>query len=293
MSDAVKICSSALAWAALDPTQGPAWIQGAGFLLILLAAVILSCLVMLKGRGLRLADVPGLIIPRLKSLKRRINNEKYKRLSTQQVFTKIYEEAVWGRPTGEGQKYFSGGGSHDSLVANSYIEALAHELGAFEEKPDMVDLGCGDFAIGARLRPLCARYVACDIVEPLIQFNRDRFKEMNVEFKVLDITKDDLPDADLVCIRQVFQHLSNEQIANALKKIVGKYKILIITEHLPLTDPFVPNLDKPTGPDVRKEFNSGIVLTSAPFHLQARGQRCISEWVVSDGRIRTIRYDLA
>jgi len=140
---------------------------------------------------------------------------------------------------------------------------------------------------------LCDRYIACDIVEPLIQFNREKFQGMNVEFKVLDIAKDDLPDGDMVCIRQVFQHLSNEQIASALEKITNKYKILLITEHLPLMDPFVPNLDKPTGPDVRKEFNSGIVLTSAPFNLMVSNQRCINELVVSDGRIRTIRYDLA
>ena len=72
-------------------------------------------------------------------------------------------------------------------------------------------------------------------------------------------TKDELPQAEIVFIRQVLQHLSNREIKNALPQIALKYKYLVLTEHLPESQDFVHNLDKPTGANNRLGINSGIV----------------------------------
>ena len=36
----------------------------------------------------------------------------------------------------------------------------------------VVDLGCGDFTVGSKIRPLCGAYVACDVAAPVIAWNQ-------------------------------------------------------------------------------------------------------------------------
>ena len=79
-----------------------------------------------------------------------------------------------------------------------------------------MSLGCGDFNVGAQLRDLCGAYIACDIVELLIAYNRERFAELGVDFRRLDIIDKPIPEGDVIILRQVLQHLSNSQIATAL-----------------------------------------------------------------------------
>jgi len=90
---------------------------------------------------------------------------------------------------------------------------------------------------------------------------------LDVDFRVLDITNDALPKADVAIIRQVLQHLSNEQILQALPRILSAYKYVILTEHLPAREGFEPNVDKPAGPDIRLGIDSGIVLRRPPFNI--------------------------
>ena len=216
----------------------------------------------------------------------------YKNLTTKEVFTKIYEEGVWGKSEDPNQKYFSGGGSHDAEIVKPYIESIQKFLSSFEAKPNVVDLGCGDFFIGSKTRSLCASYTACDIVQPLIDFNKEKYRTLNVDFRVLDLTKDELPQADIAFIRQVLQHLSNEQILKAIPQISSKYKYLVLTEHLPSTHDFIENLDKPAGPDIRFDKNSGVVLTSPPFNLAIKKQKQLCQFSLYGGLISTTLYTL-
>lgn len=218
---------------------------------------------------------------------------QHKHPSTHQIFTRIYADGTWGESSDPTQKFFSGSGSHDPVIVETYIKAIQKFLSSFENEPDVVDLGCGDFFVGSRVRPLCDTYVACDIVESLINFNKEKYKNQNVDFRVLDITKDKLPEGDIVFVRQVFQHLSNKQINRALPKIVLKYKYRVLTEHLPATDSFIHNLDKPPGPDTRLGLNSGVVLTSAPFNLEVKETSCLCEAAEQGGIIKTYLYRLA
>lgn len=97
---------------------------------------------------------------------------------------------------------------------SSFLNALG--------KPDVVDLGCGDFKVGSQLRPWCGRYTACDVVPDLIAFNRTAFTQLDVDFRVLDMVEDPLPAGDVVFVRQVLQHLSNAAISKAIAKIASQ-----------------------------------------------------------------------
>jgi hypothetical protein len=217
---------------------------------------------------------------------------RYGNRSATQAFSEIYETGAWGKSEDPSERFFSGSGSHDNAIVSAYVRAIEEFLSTFEAKPNVVDLGCGDFYVGSKIRNLCGNYIACDVVAELIDFNRQRFDGLDVDFRVLDITGDSLPDGDIAFVRQVLQHLSNDQIASALTKIARRYKYLILTEHLPDSIDFEHNLDKPTGPDIRINVGSGVVLTSEPFNLRPKSDRKMCQ--VSDrvGIIVTTAYEL-
>jgi SAM-dependent methyltransferase len=175
-------------------------------------------------------------------------------------------------------------------VTQAYVSAISKFLAGFEQKPDVVDLGCGDFQVGAQLRDLCGAYIACDIVRPLIDFNRRRFAGRGVDFRVLDLSVDELPPARVAFVRQVLQHLSNQAILRAVPALSTRYEYLVVTEHLPATPGFEPNRDKATGPDNRVRMNSGVVLTSPPFNLEPRQATKICEVEEDAGVITTVVY---
>ena len=138
----------------------------------------------------------------------------------------------------------------------------------FNFKLNAVDLGCGDFSIGSEIRKYCGKYIAIDIFDDLIDYNKKFYKNYDVDFKVLDITKDELPKGDICFLRQVLQHLSNENIKKFLNQMKGKYKYLVLTEHLPNKKIFKSNKDIITGPEIRLYKNSGVILTESPFNLK-------------------------
>ena len=216
---------------------------------------------------------------------------RFKTLSVKDAFTAIYTDALWGGPEGLGDGFFSGRGSHERQVVATYVTAVKTLLKSLD-KPTVVDLGCGDFCVGAQVRSLCGPYIACDIVEPLIERNKDKYRGLDVDFRAVDITADELPDGDVVFIRQVFQHLSNELIIKALPIISSKYKYLLVTEHVPSSLRFIPNIDKPTGPDTRLSNASGVVLTSPPFNLKVRRAEVLCEVLEGDSVIQTHLYEL-
>jgi hypothetical protein len=208
------------------------------------------------------------------------------------VFTQIYERGLWGSAPEGAQKFFSGPGSHESRAVDCYVDAVQRFLTSLEIKPDVVDLGCGDFFVGSQIRPFCEGYIACDVVESLIVYNKTKFNSLNVEFKVLDLTRDPIPQCHVLFLRQVLQHISNKHIERALPKLSSCCKYLVLTEHLPPGDPFTPNVDIGVGPAVRPELNSGVVLSSPPFNLKAMEERTLCEISMDDGRIRTTLFRL-
>lgn len=206
------------------------------------------------------------------------------------IFNEIYEKNLWGSSEKPNRRYYSGLGSHDGNIVVPYIEAVQDLLTEFNSKPDIVDLGCGDFFIGSSIRSFCGSYTACDIVEPLISYNKLKFKNLNVDFKKIDITRDSIPEGDILIIRQVLQHLSNEDIAKFVNSINYNYKMLLVTEHLPLEINFKPNIDKESGQNIRLDFNSGVDLTMDPFKLEFSSKKDICNIAGYGGRIVSTLY---
>ena len=187
---------------------------------------------------------------------------------TKAAMEQVYELRLWGD---EKTEFYSGSGSHQLDIVKPYIAAVVSFLTSFKTPISVCDLGCGDFNVGKELVVYTKKYVAIDIVAPLIVFNKEKFKESNLEFHCLDIAVADLPLGDCVIIRQVLQHLSNAEVQAIVNKLVN-FKYLILTEHLPKVD-FIPNKDIISGQGIRLKKKSGINLLVPPFNLKVKEEK--------------------
>jgi hypothetical protein len=210
--------------------------------------------------------------------------------SIAEAFGAVYREHHWG---GEDQPFYSGSGSHMPSIVTPYVTAVRAFLARFEHPPQVVDLGCGDFNVGAQIRDQCSTYIACDVVPELIDFNRTRYADRDVDFRAHDLTAAPVPPCDVVFIRQVLQHLSNADIIRGLQNLQGRCRYLVVSEHIPATTDFPANQDKPSGASIRLDFGSGVVLTAPPFNLQPVTAECLCEVAEYDGVVRTIAYGFA
>jgi tetratricopeptide (TPR) repeat protein len=211
-------------------------------------------------------------------------------VNTQKMFQTIYKNRLWGSGS---DLYFSGSGSHNEEIVSVYTKAIEKWCASFSGTFDAVDLGCGDFAVGSKIRHLFNGYIGCDIVQELVSYNSQKFQSSDVQFLCLDLSKDTLPKGDVVFVRQVFQHLSNDLIMATLPKLVESYTYLILTEHLPKATNFKANLDKETGIYTRGGLQSGIVLTEPPFNLNVLDEIQLCEFPESGGIIKTTAYQLS
>ncbi|ARV09409.1 SAM-dependent methyltransferase [Winogradskyella sp. PC-19] len=203
---------------------------------------------------------------------------------TKAVMEQIYEKNLWG---GKDFDFYSGIGSHDPMMVNLYVKTVTDFLKSHENKLTICDLGCGDFNIGKHFLEHSEYYYAIDIVESLIERNKKLYKAANLEFRCLDISKDNLPKADCVILRQVLQHLSNNEIQRILKKLEN-YKYIILTEHIPYGN-FTPNKDKIAGQGIRLKEKSGVDILSAPFIFKVKKVELLNEVILQNdnGKIMT------
>jgi hypothetical protein len=189
-----------------------------------------------------------------------------RRRSVAEVFSSIYDTNQWG---GQGD-FNSGAGTLDPTVAVPYLQAIQSAL---EERglsnTRFVDLGCGDFRIGCHVAKFSSSYIGGDVVPALVEHLNRQHGSERIGFRCVDMVRDDLPEGDVCFIRQVLQHLSNDQIRRILPKL-SRYRCVFITEHIPnRSKSHTPNVEKAQGPDIRLYWNSGVFLDQPPFSLTA------------------------
>ncbi|WP_031427629.1 class I SAM-dependent methyltransferase [Flavimarina sp. Hel_I_48] len=184
---------------------------------------------------------------------------------TKDAMIQVYKNKLWGS---DNTDFYSGEGSHDPETVQGYIAAIATFFKILKNRPVVCDLGCGDFNVGKELVQYTEAYKAVDIVPELISYNTRTFQRQNLTFDTLDIAKDELPTGDCVLLRQVLQHLSNNEIKDIVEKLYA-FKYVILTEHLPDED-YEPNKDIISGQGIRLKKQSGVDLLLAPFNLRVK-----------------------
>jgi len=120
-------------------------------------------------------------------------------------FSEIYRRGGWGN--GES---VSGPGSTLARAA-AFKEDLVLLLNDLNAK-SLLDAGCGDFNWMKEVRLNLARYVGVDVVEELVAENQRLYGSDHRIFLNLDITKDSLPQVDVILCRDSLVHFSFKDI---------------------------------------------------------------------------------
>jgi hypothetical protein len=213
--------------------------------------------------------------------------------SNREIFANVYQNKLWGAASPENESpFFSGPGSSDPQIVDPYVETVKRFFSSFPAKKKAVDLGCGDFRVGSRIVDLFDSYTACDVVPELVHFNQEYWLHLPVEFRVIDLVKDEIPTGDVLILRQVLQHLSNEDIFKFTQSIPQGFSYLLLTEHLPSENDFVANRDKASGTDIRLGSGSGVVLTQPPFNMSFKSETTLLSVPQFGGSIVTTLYEL-
>ncbi len=185
------------------------------------------------------------------------------------VFNEIYERGIWS-PTPADGKFHSGPGSMPA-ASRGYEDFVAGYINARPEITAIVDIGCGDFQVSQRILQRLngqVRYFGCDVASKVVDDNTARHAVPGkIAFLHADVAKDTLPPGDIVTIREVLQHLSNETIQAALANLRQNFTYAIVTEAVPRV-PAAPNLDIVSGYRTRDGLQSGVFLELAPYNLK-------------------------
>ena len=142
------------------------------------------------------------------------------------LFGKIYKDGLWGK-----SNTFNSGTGSNMINAQQYIDLINKYIEKDNIKT-IVDIGCGDFKVASGFNLQSKEYIGCDIVSSLIDYNNSAYKSKNVQFICLDAINNELPKGDLLLVRQVLQHLSNNDVKRFIQKFYG-YKHVIVTDELP------------------------------------------------------------
>lgn len=145
------------------------------------------------------------------------------KLGLQERFERIYETNLWSDP----ESRSGAGSSLDSTrVLRAGLPEALRELGARV----LLDVPCGDFTWMEHVDLSGIEYIGGDIVPSIIERNRRLHANETRRFVELDLTRNALPDADVLLCRDALVHLSYENIRAVLANVArSKIQYLLMT----------------------------------------------------------------
>lgn len=170
-------------------------------------------------------------------------------------FTEVYEQRLW-----LSEESVSGSGSERESGQVRHALEVLHRFTPELQIRSIADIPCGDFnwmPLFLEQHPEVA-YVGYDVVPALVAENRARFPGRR--FEVLDITRKVPAQADLILSKDLFNHLSFDDIWAALENMVAsRPRFLLLT-----TNKGFENLElEPTQAHASRHLD----LQAAPFLL--------------------------
>ena len=134
------------------------------------------------------------------------------KLGLQERFERIYHTNLWSDP----ETRSGTGSSLDSTrVLREKLPNALHKLGTRV----LLDVPCGDFTWMERVDLTGIDYIGGDIVRSIIDSNRQEKSGKRRRFIEVDLTRDKLPDADVLLCRDCLVHLSYANIAQVFDNI--------------------------------------------------------------------------
>lgn len=182
-------------------------------------------------------------------------------------FSTIYNTNYW-----DNQESLSGPGSSLKNTKN-LRQKLPVILKRYRIR-SIVDAPCGDCNwIQNIIKRSQIKYTGIDIVKKCIDNNKSKFKDKNFNFKLMDITKNKIPSADLFICRDFMFHLSfkdTHKFLQNLKKIKTKY--ILFSSHTKSKTEILSNKDIKSG-DFRK-----INIFNTPYNFEEKYETAINDY---------------
>lgn len=174
-----------------------------------------------KLRFPRLYEAVKSVLPSTRERKKHLHAR-----SPEDIFTEIYATNGWRNPESK-----SGGGS--SMTATAELREQLPALLAELDVKVMIDAPCGDFNWMRHVELPVRQYIGGEIVPELVDRLNDEFQNPQRRFVVLDLTADELPQADALFCRDLFLHLSFDDIERVRENFKRSECTYLITSTYP------------------------------------------------------------
>lgn len=184
------------------------------------------------------------------------------------AFEAIYDTESWGNG--------SGPGSYPGWTIE--YRAFLERFFRMNEVGSIVDIGCGDWQFSRFLHLDGIVYHGFDVVARLIDANRRRFGSDTVRFDVMPEDLAALPQADLLVMKDVLQHLPDAEIARFRAQVFGRYRFVLLTNSF-------EKIDSHRNVDVRPGEFRCLDLAAPPYGFS--GAYLFEYWAQPWERIRT------
>lgn len=146
------------------------------------------------------------------------------------IFSRTHAANEWGDAESR-----SGPGS--TVVRGTSLRPALVDLIERHSVSSLLDAPCGDFNWMRYITPgLNVTYAGVDIVEAIIEQNREQYGDERHRFLCGDLTRDPLPAADLILCRDALVHLSFADIWSAIANFKRSgSRLLLATTFIDLT----------------------------------------------------------
>lgn len=186
-----------------------------------------------------------------------------------ETFSQIYEAATWGKG--------SGPGSYPQFTVE--YRAFLERFLRMNQIRSIVDVGCGDWQSTRLLDLDNIQYLGLDIVPSIIESNVTKFSSGMTHFAVMPRNLDELPQAELLIIKDVLQHLPNDEIKEYIRLVFPKFRLCLITNSF-------EKITTPQNVDIKHGEHRCLDLTAPPFDV--KGFYVSEYWAQPWERIRTL-----
>ncbi len=151
-------------------------------------------------------------------------------LNHKDIFTRIYETGQWGDNGATSYKGSSGCGSTVEYNKESYAPFLRSFI---QEKKiqTVIDCGCGDWRCGEIFYGnLPIKYTGIDTYSKIIESHKVNYPEHNWICMDFFNAKEEIPEGDLLILKDVIQHWKTQEIYTFLDYITqnNKFKYILI-----------------------------------------------------------------
>lgn len=179
-------------------------------------------------------------------------------------FRDIYTHHKW-----LGESKSGPGSDFDRTI--EYRELLAHFLESHQIE-SITDLGCGEWSFSQYMDFSGINYMGIDTVASVIAGNQARCGSSQFTFRCIDAVNEAIPQADLLIVKEVLQHLPLDDVHRILAKSRSYRYTIFVNDIAHTTRPKLANFwqskeFKSTNTDIRPGDYRLLALNAPPFSL--------------------------